>query len=98
MKELINKTIINEFKANSIDMRCRIEDYAVVGNKPMTYKIDLFLGDGGRFISIRIYTLPPFEPVIMTINPMELKKITRYFNILEEAFNEIERKAPEEFN
>ncbi|MCU4162986.1 hypothetical protein [Carboxylicivirga caseinilyticus] len=91
MEQTIKRILEKEFKANQVDMRTRVSIYAVVGNKPITYMVDCFLGDGGKSLSIRMNAQRPFEPKVMPLAFMEASKLARYCEIIVEGIKELEQ-------
>jgi len=93
----IKRTVEKEFQLNEIDMRCRVDVYAISMNKPTAFKVDLYLGEGAKVLSLRMSSEEPFNPKIISVVPIEPKKLGRYCDIINEAFLELESKLRQDF-
>lgn len=91
MIEICKRVIEKEFKANEINMRARVEEYAWQSNRVITYQITLYYGESRKVMTIMANAAYPFKPKLMPVNYIEPHKMIRLCEIIMEAFSEIHR-------
>ncbi len=91
MINTIKKIIDKEFAANEIDIAAKVNEYAWQGGKVSSYQVTLHYSGSRKVLTILMNSERPFKPKIMPANYIEPHKMFRLCEIIQEAFNELER-------
>ncbi|MBK3516695.1 hypothetical protein [Carboxylicivirga marina] len=95
MQHLLQKTIDQEFAANSMEVTCRVDPYIHHYNTVTDYRIKLLFRGGQVFMEIMCKAQRPFTPKIKPVSPIEPHKLIKLCEVIQEAFKELERKTEE---